>query len=109
MPKTLLLALSAALAIGTALATEMGHAGQLAPASLLPANGSDQNILPVQYYGPGSGTGTGGGYGGGAVVRCRTVRIPGSGLGPQRVCDRVPRCRTVRIPGSGLGPQRVCD
>jgi hypothetical protein len=35
-----------------------------------------------RYGGPGSGTGTGGGQG----VHCWIERIPGSGLGPQRVC-----------------------
>ena len=36
-----------------------------------------------RYGGPGSGTGTGGGPG----PRCWTKRgVPGSGLGPQRVC-----------------------
>jgi hypothetical protein len=38
-----------------------------------------------RYGGPGSGTGTGGGQGPGP--RCWTERgIPGSGMGPQRVC-----------------------
>ncbi len=103
MLRMLLLVLSAVLAVGTALATP-GYARQR-PASLATAPSTpDDDILLVQY-GPGSGTGTGGG----PAVRCRIVRVPGSGLGPQRVCERVPRCRMVRIPGSGLGPQRVCD
>jgi hypothetical protein len=103
MLKMPVLVLSAVLAVGTALATP-GHAHQR-PAPLTTApNAPDSDILLVQY-GPGSGTGTGGG----PAVRCRIVRVPGSGLGPQRVCERVPRCRIVRIPGSGLGPQRVCD
>ncbi len=37
-----------------------------------------------RWQGPGSGTGTGPGTGPGP--RCWTERIPGSGLGPQRVC-----------------------
>ncbi len=69
----------------------------------------DQNFVPVQY-GPGSGPGYGDGRGPRrGAVRCRLVRgEPGSGTGPQRVCEPV-RCRTVVVPGSGLGPQRVCD
>jgi len=37
-----------------------------------------------RWQGPGSGTGTGPGTGQGP--RCWTERIPGSGLGPQRIC-----------------------
>jgi hypothetical protein len=107
MPKMLLLVLSTALALETALATT-SYAHQRPAPLVLAASAPDGDILPVQY-GPGSETGTGGGIGGGTVTRCRTVRVPGSGLGPQRVCEQVPRCRTVRIPGSGRGPQRVCD
>jgi hypothetical protein len=62
-------------------------------------------ILPAQYgQGPGRGDGRG-------PVVCRIVPgIPGSGMGPQRVCSRAyQRCRTVVVPGSGRGPQRVCD
>jgi hypothetical protein len=102
MPKTPVLALLTAIAVGTALFAETDHAN--AAAGAIPANAPDQRIQLVQY-GPGSGTGTGGG----PAIRCRIVRVPGSGLGPQRVCERVPRCRMVVIPGSGLGPQRVCD
>jgi hypothetical protein len=59
--------------------------------------------------GPGSGTGTGGGAGVDGDIRCRTVVVPGSGRGPQEVCERVvQRCRTVVDPGSGRGPQQVC-
>jgi hypothetical protein len=103
MLKMFVLVLSAVLAVGTALATP-SYAHQ-PPGPLATAPGAlDGDILLVQY-GPGSGTGTGGG----PAIRCRIVRVPGSGLGPQRVCERVPRCRMVVIPGSGLGPQRVCD
>ena len=59
--------------------------------------------------GPGSGTGTGGGAGADGDIRCRTVVVPGSGRGPQEVCERVvQQCRTVVAPGSGRGPQLVC-
>ncbi len=59
--------------------------------------------------GPGSGTGTGGGAGADGDIRCRTVVVPGSGRGPQEVCERVvQQCRTVVVPGSGRGPQQVC-
>jgi len=94
MPRTPALILLAGIAVGTGLFAETGHAD--------PANAPDQGIQLVQY-GPGSGTGLG-------RVRCRWVRgEPGSGQGPQRVCERIPRCRIVVIPGSGLGPRRVCD
>ena len=40
-----------------------------------------------RYGGSGTGTGTGTGTGGGPGPRCWTERgVPGSGLGPQRVC-----------------------
>jgi hypothetical protein len=99
MPKTPVLALLTAIAVGTALFAETDYAN--AAAGAIPANAPDQRIQLVQY-GPGSGTGTG-------RVRCRTVVVPGSGRGPQRVCERIPRCRMVVVPGSGRGPQRVCD
>jgi hypothetical protein len=100
MLKMYVLVLSTALALGTALSTTSDAHQRPAPSAIDP-NSPDGDILLVQY-GPGSGTGTG-------RVRCRTVVVPGSGLGPQRVCERIPRCRTVVVPGSGLGPQRVCD
>ncbi len=100
MLKMPVLVLSTALAVGTVLATTSDAHQRPAPLAIAPS-APDGDVLLVQY-GPGSGTGTG-------RVRCRTVVVPGSGLGPQRVCERVPRCRIVRIPGSGLGPQRVCD
>jgi len=103
MLKMPVLVLSTALAVGTALATASDAHQRPALLAIAPS-APDGDVLPVQY-GPGSGTGTGGG----PEIRCRIVRVPGSGLGPQRVCERVPRCRIVRIPGSGLGPQRVCD
>jgi hypothetical protein len=99
MPKTPVLIVLATIAAGTALFAEMGYANPAAGAT--PANAPDQGIQSVQY-GPGSGTGTG-------RVRCRTVVVPGSGRGPQQVCERIPRCRTVVVPGSGRGPQQVCD
>ena len=101
MPRMPVFIVLIAIAIGTALFAETGYAHPLAAAGAIHANAPDQRIQLVQY-GPGSGTGTG-------RVRCRTVVVPGSGLGPQQVCERIPRCRIVRIPGSGLGPQRVCD
>jgi hypothetical protein len=107
MLKMLVLFLSPIMAVGTALATT-SYAHQRPAPLANAASAPDGDILPVQY-GPGSETGTGGGVGGGTVIRCRVVRVPGSGLGPRRVCERVPRCRIVRVPGSGLGPQRVCD
>jgi len=103
MLKMPVLVLSTALAVGTVLATTSDAHQRPASLAIAPS-APDGDILLVQY-GPGSGTGTGGG----GVIRCRIVRVPGSGLGPQRVCERVPRCRMVVIPGSGLGPQRVCD
>ncbi len=99
MPKTPVLILLTAIALGTALFTGSGYADP--PAGAIPASTPDQRIQLVQY-GPGSGTGTG-------RVRCRTVVVPGSGQGPQRVCEPIPRCRMVVVPGSGRGPQRVCD
>jgi len=103
MLKMPVLVLSTALAVGTVLATASDAHQRPAPLAIAPS-APDGDIVLIQY-GPGSGTGTGGG----PAIRCRIVRVPGSGLGPQRVCERVPRCRIVRIPGSGLGPQRVCD
>ena len=108
MPKNFVMVLSMACAVGTTLLAKPGFAHQLAAPLAIAASVPDRQVLPIQY-GPGSETGTGGGYGGGTVLRCRMVRIPGSGLGPQRVCERAPRCRIIRIPGSGVGPQRVCD
>jgi hypothetical protein len=99
MSKTPILILLTAIAVATAMFAETGYANPAAGA--IPANAPDQSIQLVQY-GPGSGTGTG-------RVRCRTVVVPGSGQGPQRVCERIPRCRIVVVPGSGQGPQRVCD
>src|SRR5258706_8390832 len=100
MLKMPVLVLSTALAVGTALATT-SYAHQRPAPLVIAGSAPDGDVLPVQY-GPGSGTGTG-------RIRCRIVVVPGSGLGPQRVCERVPRCRIVVVPGSGLGPQRVCD
>jgi hypothetical protein len=104
MPNMFVFALLVAVAVGTTAAAHTSQAGQPA-VSVIAAAAHEGDIVPVQYYGPGSGTGTGGG----GTVRCRIVRVPGSGMGPRRVCERVPRCRIVRIPGSGRGPQRVCD
>ena len=54
--------------------------------------------------------GTGRGAGGGSDIQCRTVVVPGSGRGPQEVCEGVvQRCRTVVTPGSGSGPQQICE
>jgi hypothetical protein len=100
MLKMLVLVLSAVLAVWIALATPSSAHQRPTPLATAPS-APDGDILLVQY-GPGSGTGTG-------RVRCRTVVVPGSGQGPQRVCERIPRCRMVVTPGSGLGPQRVCD
>jgi hypothetical protein len=99
MRKMLVLVFLTAIPVGTAMAGERGYANPAAGA--IPANASDQGVQLVQY-GPGSGTGTG-------RLRCRTIVVPGSGQGPQRVCERIPRCRTIVVPGSGRGPQRVCD
>jgi hypothetical protein len=69
--------------------------------------GSGTGTGRVPQYGPGSGTGTGRvpQYGPGSGTG--TGRVPqygpGSGTGTGRV-----RCRTVVVPGSGRGPQRVC-
>ena len=83
------------------------HAIALAPDLALIASNLAGPTVPAQY-GRGGGPGLGDG---GGPVRCRVVRVPGSGMGPQRVCSRpaMRRCRIIRIPGSGLGPQRVCD
>jgi len=100
MLKTLAVVLTMSFAAGEALA--FNNASGLASGALVPV----QDTLPVQL-GPGGGDGRGVGDGRGPVV-CRTVRIPGQG--PTRVCERAfQRCRTVVIPGSGRGPQRVCD
>ena len=89
MLKTLAVVLTMSFAAGEALA--FNASGALVPI---------QDTLPVQL-GPGRGDGRG-------PVVCRIVRIPGQG--PTRVCERASqRCRTVVIPGSGRGPQRVCD
>jgi hypothetical protein len=94
MLKTLAVVLTMSVAAGEALA--FNNASGLASGALVPV----QDTLPVQL-----GPGTGGGRG---PVVCRIVRIPGQG--PTRVCERAfQRCRTVVIPGSGRGPQRVCD
>ena len=94
MLKTLAVVLTMSFAAGEALA--FNNASGLASGALVPV----QDTLPVQL-GPGGGDGRG-------PVVCRTVRIPGQG--PTRVCERAfQRCRTVVIPGSGRGPQRVCD
>jgi hypothetical protein len=77
MPKTSVFIFLTAIAVGTALFAGTGYANP--PAGAIPANAPDQRIQLVQY-GPGSGTGTG-------RVRCRAVVVPGSGQGPQRVCD----------------------
>jgi hypothetical protein len=38
------------------------------------------------------------------------VVVPGSGRGPQEVCERVvQRCRTVVVPGSGRGRKRFAN
>ena len=98
-------------------------AGQAGPAEAALRSGSEhtlrtlvsnQMLLPVQQRGGRGGgdrSGTGPGTGeGGCPAQCRTVVEPGSGKGPQEVCERVaPRCRTVVEPGSGKGPQEVCD
>ena len=65
-----------------------------------PAPGVEIDIAP--RVGPGSGTGRG-------DFQCRTVVVPGSGRGPEEVCEAVRHCRTVVVPGSGRGPQEVCD
>jgi len=94
MLKTLAVVLTMSVAAGEALA--FNNASGLASGALVPV----QDTLPVQL-GPGSGGGRG-------PVVCRIVRIPGQG--PTRVCERAfQRCRTVVVPGSGRGPQRVCD
>lgn len=64
-----------------------------------------QNVVPAQYYGPGSGTGTGrdgpGYYGPGSgtgIGRCRPVRVRvcrggfGDGRGPRCYFERRMRC-----------------
>jgi hypothetical protein len=96
-------------------------AGQTLPAAAAVSNASgsrsklaDTIIVPAQQRdGPGRGTGTGPGRGtrrDSCPDRCRTVVEPGSGRGPQEVCERVlPKCRTVVEPGSGKGPQEVCE
>ena len=60
-------------------------------------------LIPAQYGGGRGGAGADG------EIRCRTVVVPGSGRGPQQVCEQVvQQCRTVVTPGSGRGPQQVC-
>jgi hypothetical protein len=85
------LVLLAAVAIGTTFLAQTGEARQPTAWSTLAASGQDGGVLQVQWR------------------RCHWVRgVPGSGMGPQRVCR--PRCHWVRgVPGSGMGPQRVCD
>jgi hypothetical protein len=111
----MVLALTTAAAValpGTSYATPLGLG--LDASRALPHQ--DQAIQTVQGggigarpVGPGSGTGTGGGAGADGEIRCRTVVVPGSGRGPQEVCERVvQQCRTVVVPGSGRGPQQVC-
>jgi hypothetical protein len=82
------LVLLAAVAIGTTFLAQTTEARQPAAWSTIAAHEQDARLLQV---------------------RCWWVRgVPGSGMGPRRVCS--PRCRWVRgVPGSGMGPQRVCD
>jgi hypothetical protein len=92
-----------AIAAGGALLPQVAAAAEFGRA--LGITQVDQNITQVQ------GRGYGGGYGP-RRTRCRMVRgEPGSGMGPQRVCEPVvePQCRTVVVPGSGRGPQTVCE
>ena len=94
----------------------LDYAGPLGSGADLSRSLPHQAIQQVQGggyggggFGPGSGTGTGRGGGADEEIRCRTVVVPGSGRGPQEVCERVvQRCRTVVSPGSGRGPQQVC-
>jgi len=98
----------------------LAYAGPLGSGRDLSRALPHQAIQPVQGggygggvggggFGPGSGTGTDRGGGADEEIRCRTVVVPGSGRGPQEVCERVvQRCRTVVSPGSGRGPQQVC-
>jgi hypothetical protein len=108
MLKTLALILAASSVVGLVLPAKAATGTRLASGALV----SDQLIVPVQQRGPGSGSGRGTGPGtgqGGCPERCRTVVVPGSGRGPQEVCERPePQCETIIEPGSGKGPQRVC-
>ena len=62
---------------------------------------ADWDVLPIQYYGPGSGTGMGRYYGPGSgtgMGRCRPVRVRvcgggfGDGRGPRCWFERQMRC-----------------
>src|SRR5215212_853641 len=99
---------------GTSDASPLGlglHATRALPhQTIQPVQGGGFGGIGRDPVGPGSGTGTGGGAGADGELRCRTVVVPGSGRGPQEVCERVvQRCRTVVVPGSGRGPQEVCE
>jgi hypothetical protein len=110
MIKTLALILTAGSVAGLVFPAKVAIASRLDLGALV----SDQPIVRVQQRGPGTGSGSGRGTGpgtgeGGCPERCRTVVVPGSGRGPQEVCERPePQCETVIEPGSGKGPQRVC-
>jgi hypothetical protein len=92
MLKTLALILTAGSVVGLVFPAKPATGPGLASGTLV----SDQLIVPVQQRGPGSGSGRGTGTGtgqGGCPERCRTVVVPGSGRGPQEVCERPePQC-----------------
>ncbi len=108
MLKTLALILTAGSVAGLVFPAKAANGSDLTSGALV----SDQLIVPVQQRGSGGGSGRGTGPGtghGGCPERCRTVVVPGSGRGPQEVCERPePQCETIVEPGSGKGPQRVC-
>ena len=114
MKKKGALVLAAVLVTSQGLPFPASYAGESDAASGVARIASDGNFMLAQYgtgsgpgrdFGPGTGTGTGNGAGPGQI-ECRVERIPGSGLGPQRVCYR---CSTFVVPGSGRGPQRRCE
>jgi len=108
--RALAFVITAAFAAGQALPAAAAVVNRSSSPSILPGT----NIVPVQNRdGPGRGIvpGTGRGTGRDSCPdRCRTVVEPGSGKGPDEVCEHVlPKCRTVVEPGSGKGPQQVCE
>ena len=108
MLKTLALILIAGSVAGPVFPAKSANGSGVASGALV----SEQTIVPVQQRGSGGGSGRGTGPRtgeGGCPERCRTVVVPGSGRGPQEVCERPePQCETIVEPGSGKGPQRVC-
>ena len=93
--------LGAAITILAFLAPEASSATALGAGHRVLQAMSAEDLVPVQYYGPGSGTGMGRAFGPGSgtgMGRCRPVRVRvcrggfGDGLGPRCYITRQIRC-----------------